>query len=72
MNTRAETQQLGVMDRVREFFKDVRTESAKVSWPTRSELRDSTIVVIVTVLIVSAFVGVVDRVLTIGVGMLFR
>jgi preprotein translocase subunit SecE len=55
---------MGLMERVREFFKDVRTESAKVSWPSRSELRDSTIVVIVTVMIVSAFVGVVDRVLS--------
>jgi preprotein translocase subunit SecE len=60
------------MERVREFFKDVRSESAKVSWPTRRELRDSTIVVIVTVIIVTAFVGVVDRVLTLGVGLLFR
>jgi len=60
------------MERVREFVKDVRSESAKVSWPTRRELRDSTIVVIVTVIIVTAFVGVVDRVLTLGVGVLFR
>ena len=62
---------MGWMDKSREFFKDVRTESAKVSWPSRTELRDSTIVVIVTVLIVAAFVGVVDRVLTFGVSKLF-
>ena len=72
MNTRADTQQPGVTERIREFFKDVRSESAKVSWPTRAELRDSTIVVIVTVLIVTAFVGAVDRVLTLAVGLLFR
>jgi preprotein translocase SecE subunit len=35
-----------------------------VSWPTRDELRASTIVVIVTVLIVAAYIGVVDRVST--------
>jgi len=69
---RHEASRPGVMERVREFFKDVRSESAKVSWPTRRELRDSTIVVIVTVIIVTAFVGVVDRVLTLGVGLLFR
>ena len=63
---------MGRTDQMREFFKDVRAESVKVSWPTRNELRDSTIVVIATVIIVTAFVGVVDRVLTIGVGMLFR
>ena len=58
--------------RGREFVKEVQVESTKVSWPTRSELRDSTVVVIVTVLLVSAFVGVVDRVLSMGVGLLFR
>lgn len=59
-------------NQVREFVKDVRVEIAKVSWPTRVELRDSTIVVIATVLIVAGFIGVVDRILSIGVGMLFR
>jgi preprotein translocase subunit SecE len=56
----------------RDFVKEVQVESAKISWPTRTELRDSTIVVIVAVLIVSAFVGIVDRVLSIAVGLLFR
>ncbi len=62
---------MGWTEQVREFVKDVRAESAKVSWPTRNELRDSTIVVIVTVMIVSAFVGIVDRVLAFGVTKLF-
>ena len=57
---------------VREFVKEVQVESTKVSWPTRNELRDSTVVVIVAVLLVSAFVGIVDRVLALGVGLLFR
>ena len=65
-------QQVGIIGRVREFVKDVRVESAKVSWPSRTELRDSTAVVIVTVLLVSAFLFVVDRVLTFGTGLLFR
>jgi len=48
---------------VRDFLKDVRVESCKVSWPTRAELRDSTSVVIGAVLLVSFFVGVVDFIL---------
>jgi preprotein translocase subunit SecE len=56
----------------RDFFKDVRMEFNKVSWPTRNELRDSTIVVIVAVLLVSLFVAAVDYVLRLGIGMLFR
>jgi len=62
---------MGWTDQVREFSKDARSEMAKVSWPTRGELRDSTVVVIVMVLIVSAFVGIVDRLLAFGVTKLF-
>ena len=58
--------------RAREFIKEVQVESAKISWPTRNELRDQTVVVIVAVLLVTVFVGVVDRVLTMVVGLLFR
>ena len=60
------------MEQVREFAKDVRVESSKISWPTRNELRDSTIVVIVTVIIVMVFVGAVDRSLAWAVGLMFR
>ena len=60
------------MTQAREFIKEVRIESTKVSWPTRNELRDSTIVVIVTVLLVAAFVGLVDRLLTFAIGLLIR
>ena len=63
---------MAAMDQVREFYNDVKAESAKVSWPTRQELRDSTTVVIVTVLLVATFVGIVDRLLTAAVGLLFR
>ena len=63
---------MSLMVRAREFLRDVRVESTKVSWPSRTELRDQTVVVIVTVLIVSVFIGIVDRVLTIGVSLLFR
>ena len=61
----------GVMERIREFRKDVVSEFWKVSWPSRSEVRDSTIVVIVTVMIVAGFVGIVDRIMSFGVTKLF-
>ncbi len=63
---------MSAMTQFREFLKDVQVEATKVSWPTRNELRDSTAVVIVTVLLVSVFIGIVDRALTFGVGLLFR
>ena len=63
---------MSAMDQVREFWKDVRTESAKVSWPTREELRDSTVVVLITVLLIAAFIGIIVRALTLSVDLLFR
>jgi len=42
------------------FLKEVRSEVKKVNWPPRKELVGSTIVVIVSVFILSFFLGVVD------------
>ena len=67
-----ETQNVGVVQRLKDFVSEVRVEATKVSWPTRIELRDSTVVVIVTVLLVSAFLFLVDRVLQSTLGLLFR
>jgi preprotein translocase subunit SecE len=63
---------MSAVDQVREFVKDVQLESAKISWPTREELRDSTVVVLATVILIAIFIGVVDRVLTALVGLLFH
>ena len=63
---------MSAMDQVREYMKDVRGELTKVSWPTREELRDSTVVVIVTVLLVAAFIGIVDQGLNRAVALIFR
>ena len=51
------------MTGVRTFVEDVRNELKKCSWPTRAELFESTVVVIVSVLIVGVFVGASDIVL---------
>ena len=49
--------------RIRTFVDEVRTELKKCAWPTRPELFDSTVVVIVSVLLVGVFVGASDIVL---------
>jgi preprotein translocase subunit SecE len=43
-----------------EFLKETRAELGKITWPTRGELRESTIVVIITVIIITIFIGAVD------------
>ena len=45
------------------FLGEVRLEMQKVTWPTWTELKGQTIVVIIAVLVIAAFIGVVDFVL---------
>ena len=63
---------MSAIERIREYTKDVGVELRKVSWPSRDELRDSTVVVIITVLLVAAFIGVVDQLLNRVVALIFR
>lgn len=46
-----------------EFFKQVRSETQKVSWPTRKETTQSTIAVFIMVVIASIFLFAADQVL---------
>jgi preprotein translocase subunit SecE len=45
---------------VREFLRQVRQELSKVDWPTRRELASYTVVVLVTVVVMTAFVFALD------------
>ncbi|HZM14593.1 MAG TPA: preprotein translocase subunit SecE [Candidatus Krumholzibacteria bacterium] len=45
------------------FLREVRAEMTKVTWPSTTELKGQTLVVIIAVLIIAAFVGVVDLIL---------
>ena len=48
------------------FFTDVVKEMNKVTWPKKDELRDSTVVVVVVCVILSAFVFAVDEAVNIA------
>jgi preprotein translocase subunit SecE len=54
---------MGVIGRVREFVLEVMAEFRKVTWPSRSELANSTVVVIVVTVVLAFFLGGVDIVL---------
>jgi preprotein translocase subunit SecE len=51
-------------DKIINFFDDVYKEMGKVTWPTQAELRESTMVVLVVCLLISAFVYVVDTIVS--------
>jgi preprotein translocase subunit SecE len=53
-----------MIERIKLFLSETRTELKKVTWPTRDELRESTIVVIVSTFIVTIFIGVVDQIIS--------
>ena len=55
-----------MIDKIKKFVSDVVVELKKVSWPSREELRGSTLVVIVAVILIAVFIGVVDRILAFG------
>lgn len=49
-----------MLARIGRYFREVRSELRKVVWPTRQELITYTVVVLVVVAVVSAFLGIVD------------
>ncbi len=49
--------------KIRKFLYEVKVELKKVSWPSRREITGSTGVVIMTVIIVAAYLGIVDSIL---------
>ena len=53
-----------IVQRIRSFFGEVRSEMEKVSWPDRPELIGSTSVVFVSVILLAVFIGSCDFILS--------
>lgn len=47
-------------NRVAKWFKDLRSEFKKVTWPSKKKVFNNTFVVLVTMVISSVFVGALD------------
>ncbi len=52
------------------FLQDARTETRKVVWPTGQETRQTTIIVLIVVMIVAIFLWLLDMLLRWGVGII--
>lgn len=61
----------GVLAGPRRFTRDVRGELKRVSWPDRDQLRQSTAVVLIIVLVLAAYVAALDVVFQSLVRMIF-
>ena len=57
---------------IRKFIGEVIAEMKKVSWTTRRELVDSTLIVILSSFLLGIFVGVIDFAFSKGVAVIIR
>jgi len=63
---------LGPIARVREFYDEVMTEMAKVTWPSKDELKASTSVVMFLLCVVAAIIYAYDVAFQFLVRLLFK
>ena len=59
------------IEKARRFFTEVSVELKRTTWPSRLEVRGTTVVVIVTVFVFAIFLFAVDLVLSRGVEGIF-
>jgi preprotein translocase subunit SecE len=56
-----------MLARFTQYLRETAMEMKRVSWPSLAELRESTIVVLVTVSVITVFLFVVDKILDLGI-----
>ena len=59
-NTGAGTGELNFFQKGLQFFREVKIELKKVTWPTKKQTINSTVVIIIFVFIIAVFLGFVD------------
>jgi preprotein translocase subunit SecE len=52
------------------FFNEVKLEMGKVSWPNKDELIGSTVIVLISLAILSLFIGICDVILSTAVNVI--
>ena len=62
----------GLIQRIKDFYQEVLTEMKKVTWPTREELKTSTSVVLLLLVVCAAVIYVYDAVFQVLVFGLLR
>ncbi|MCG1013308.1 preprotein translocase subunit SecE [Tepidanaerobacter sp. GT38] len=62
----------GIVKRTGKFFREVRSEMRKVTWPVKSDLITFTIVVFLSVAIVSGFIWIADTIMYKLVSLILR
>ena len=63
---------MDAVEKTRGFVQEVSVEVKKVSWPSRQELQESTILVLLTVTILMILTALVDRVFSMLIELIVR
>ena len=63
---------MGMIEKIQKFIGEVIAEMKKVSWTTRKELVDSTLIVIFSSFLLGIFVGIIDFAFSKGVAVIIR
>lgn len=58
--------------KIKDFIKEVKVELGKVSWPTKNEIFGSTVIVMITVAILSIFIGFCDLLFSSAVHLIIK
>ena len=61
-----------MVEKLRNFLREVRVELEKVTWPGRKEVQAATLVIIALVILLAVFIGAVDFVVSRVLGLFFR
>jgi len=54
---------MSIVQKIKTFTSDVVKEMKKVSWPTKEQLKESTGVVIITTIIFTIFIFLIDKIM---------
>ncbi len=57
--------------KIKEFVGEVSKEMKKVSWPTRAQLKESTTIVVITTLIFTVFIYIIDWIMNLTIDVIF-
>ena len=64
--TNAKAKKPGFFARVGKWFHDLKSEMKKVVWPTRKQTINNSAIVIGTILIIGAFIWILDAIFNLG------
>ncbi len=59
-------------EKIRTYLTEVRMELTKVTWPTKQQLRLTTIVVIVFMIVAGTYIGIIDIIFSKVISLILR